>query len=130
MPQANREGAAKLSLGQYLASVREDRGLSRREVEAATGNIVSTEYLSQIENDRIKKPSPDILRRLSELYCLSYEELMERAGFVAPSRSRANSRVQGHIVTFVNQNLTEEEEAELDPYLSFMRSQKRAEGQA
>lgn len=130
MPKANREGAAKLSLGQYLASVREDRGFSRREVEDATGKLVSTEYLSQIENDRIKRPSPDILNRIAELYCVSYEKLMERAGFVAPSKSGANSRAQGHIATFVNQNLTEEEEAELAPYLIFMRSQKRAEGQA
>ena len=126
MPKANREHAAKLSLGQYLASVRKDRGFSLREVEAATGKIVSNAYLSQIENDRIKRPSPNILHRLAELYRVSYENLMERAGFAAPSRSRSDSRAQGHIATFVNQNLTEEEEAELVQYLSFMRSRKRS----
>ena len=126
MPKANREQAAKLSLGQYLASVRKDRGFSLREVEDATGKIVSNAYLSQIENDRIKRPSPNILHRLAELYRVSYENLMERAGFVAPSRSRSDSRAQGHIATFVNQNLTEEEEAELVQYLSFMRSRRRS----
>ena len=45
---------SKLTLGQYLASIREDRGFSQRDVERATVKVVSNAYLSQIENDQIK----------------------------------------------------------------------------
>lgn len=117
-----------LSLGQNLASERKARGFSLREVEDAAGKIVSNAYLRQIENDRIKRPSPNIVQRLSELFRVSDEKLMDRAGPVAPSSSRANSRTLGHVATFVNQNLTKEEEAEPVQYSSFMRSRKRSEG--
>jgi transcriptional regulator with XRE-family HTH domain len=129
MPKADTGHSARLTLGQYLASVREDRGFSLREVEKATNKVVSNAYLSQIENDQIKKPSPNILHALAELYGVSYEDLMERAGFVTPTRSRSAHQRHGRIATFADQNLTEEEEAELVQYLSFMRSRRKSGGQ-
>ena len=115
----------KLPLGEYLASVRVDRGLSLREVEKATDKTVSNAYLSQIENGQIKRPSPNILYALADLYGVSYEDLMERAGFVTPTRSRGSHHRHGRIATFADQNLTEEEEAELVQYLHFMRSRRK-----
>ena len=44
------------SFGEGLKMARELRKLSLREVEEATG--ISNAYLSQLENDKIKKPSP------------------------------------------------------------------------
>jgi hypothetical protein len=52
----------KPTLGQYLASIRTDRKMTLREVEEATNKQVSNAYLSQIENDKIQKPSPNILQ--------------------------------------------------------------------
>ena len=46
------------TLGQYLASIRADRKMTLREVEEATNKQVSNAYLSQIENNKIRKPSP------------------------------------------------------------------------
>jgi transcriptional regulator with XRE-family HTH domain len=113
----------KLTLGQYLASIREDRGLSQREVEKRTNKVVSNAYLSQIENDQIKKPSPNILHALAELYAVSYERLMERAGFVVPTRSRSGAEQRhGRVATFADHNLTNEEEAELVKFLGYLRS--------
>src|SRR5205807_9753600 len=103
----------KLTLGQYLASIRDDRRLSQRDVEKATNKVVSNAYLSQIENDQIKKPSPNILHALAELYAVSYENLMERAGFVAPTRSSAGKERHGRVATFAGHNLSSEEEKEL-----------------
>ena len=125
MPKTDKRHSARLTLGQYLATVREDRGLSLREVEKGTNKVVSNAYLSQIENDQIKKPSPNILYALAELYGDSYEDLMERAGFVTPSRSRSSHQRHGRIATFADQNLTEKEEAELVQYLSFMRRRRK-----
>ena len=119
----------KLPLGEYLASVRVDRGLSLREVEKATDKTVSNAYLSQIENGQIKRPSPNILYALAELYGVSYEDLMERAGFVTPTKSRSSHQRHGRIATFADKNLTEEEEAELVQYLDFMRSRRKPGGQ-
>lgn len=123
------EPEVKLTLGQYLASIRTDRGLSQREVEKATNKVVSNAYLSQIENDQIKKPSPNILHALAELYAVSYEELMERAGFVVPTRSRRTQQQRhGRVATFAGHNLTNEEEAELVKFLGYLRSRKKPGG--
>jgi transcriptional regulator with XRE-family HTH domain len=120
----------KLTLGQYLASIREDRELSQRDVEKATNKVVSNAYLSQIENDQIKRPSPNILHALAELYAVSYENLMERAGFVAPTRSRSTEQRHGRVATFAEHNLTGEEEAELVKFLGYLRSRKKPGGQS
>ena len=125
MPMTDKEHSGRLTLGQYLATARNDRGLSLRKVEKATSKVVSNAYLSQIENDQIKKPSPNILHALATLYAVSYEDLMERAGFVTPTRSRSAHQRHGSIATFADQNLTEEEQAELVQYLSFMRSRRK-----
>ena len=119
----------RLPLGEYLASVRADRGYSLREVEKTTNKAVSNAYLSQIENGQIKRPSPNILYALAELYDVSYEDLMERTGFVTPTKSRSTHQRHGRIATFTDQNLTEEEEAELVQYLHFMRGRRKPGGQ-
>lgn len=129
MPQSDDGHSTRLPLGPYLASVREGRGLSLREVEKATNKVVSNGYLSQVENNQIKKPSPNILHALAELYGVSYEDLMERAGFVTPKRTRSVHQRHGRIATFAGQNLTEEEEAELVRYLGFMRSRRKSSDQ-
>jgi len=116
----------KLTLGQYLASIRDDRGLSQRDVEKATNKVVSNAYLSQIENNQIKKPNPNILHSLAELYSISYEDLMERAGYIVPTRSRSGAEQRhGRVATFADHNLTSEEEARLVEYLGFLRSRKQ-----
>ncbi len=56
----------KLTLGKYLASIRTDRHMTLRQVEEAMNKEVSNAYLSQIENDKIQKPSPNILHSLAE----------------------------------------------------------------
>jgi transcriptional regulator with XRE-family HTH domain len=73
-------------LGPLLADLRTAKGLSLREVEEATGNAVSNAYLSQLENGKIKKPSPNVLHRLAEVYVVPYEALMEKAGYLLPSQ--------------------------------------------
>lgn len=130
MTKRSVETEAGLTLGQYLASIREDRSLSQRDVEKATNKIVSNAYLSQIENDQIKRPSPNILHALAEVYAVSYENLMERAGFVVPTRSRKGGEQRhGRVATFADHNLTPEEEAELVKFLGYLRSRKKPGGQ-
>jgi HTH-type transcriptional regulator, competence development regulator len=115
----------KLTLGQYLASIRTDRRMTLRQVEEGTNRVVSNAYLSQIENDKIQQPSPNVLHALSEIYGIDYADLMERAGHVTPSQARGRDEKHGRVATFANHHLTPEEEAELVDYLRHIRSRKR-----
>jgi HTH-type transcriptional regulator, competence development regulator len=116
----------KTTLGQYLASIRTDRKMTLRQVEEATKKQVSNAYLSQIENDQIQKPSPNILHALAELYGTSFEKLMDMAGYFTSSTSRTQGQRHGRAATFTEHNLSSEEEAQLLEYLQFIRTRKRS----
>ena len=114
----------KPTLGQYLAAIRTDRQMTLREVEEATSKRVSNAYLSQIENDKIRKPSPNILHSLAEIYAISFENLMDKAGYLMPSTRHSDDERHGRVATFAEYNLTDEEESELLQYLQFLRSRR------
>jgi transcriptional regulator with XRE-family HTH domain len=111
-------------LGAVLADLRRAKGLSLREVEEATGKAVSNAYLSQLENGRIQKPSPNVLHSLSEVYAVPYEALMEKAGYLLPSEDAGGARRR--LAAFAIDDLTAEEEEELLKYLAFIRSRNRS----
>jgi transcriptional regulator with XRE-family HTH domain len=124
MPKTKERDAVKPTLGQYLASIRTDRGMTLRQVEQLTEKEVSNAYLSQIENEKIKQPSPNVLYALAEIYEIDYENLMELAGHIRPIRSRGEGEKHGCIPTFAEHHLTPGEEAELLNYLQYIRSRK------
>jgi transcriptional regulator with XRE-family HTH domain len=107
-------------LGALLADLRTAKGLSLRDVEEATGKAVSNAYLSQLENGRIKKPSPNMLHSLAEVYAVPYEALMEKAGYLLSSADGGGRRKR--LAVFAIEDLTAEEEEELLKYLAFLRS--------
>jgi transcriptional regulator with XRE-family HTH domain len=107
-------------LGTLLADLRTAKGLSLREVEEATGKAVSNAYLSQLENGRIKKPSPNVLHSLAAVYAVPYESLMEKAGYLLPSENGPGQRKR--LAAFAIDDLTAEEEEQLLKYLAFLRS--------
>lgn len=107
-------------LGAVLADLRTAKGLSLRDVEEATGKSVSNAYLSQLENGKIQKPSPNVLHSLSGVYAVPYEALMEKAGYLLPSEDGGGPRRR--LTAFAIDDLTAEEEEELLKYLAFLRS--------
>ena len=112
------------ALGEFLIRVREAKGLTLRQVEEATGNDVSNAYLSQLEHGRINKPSPNILHSLSTVYSVSYENLMEKAGYISPSSVQPTGSKHGRTATFSIEDLSEEEENALLTYLAVYRKAK------
>ena len=110
-----------VELGTLLADLRTAKGLSLREVEGATGDAVSNAYLSQLENGKIQKPSPNVLHRLAEAYGVPYETLMEKAGYLLPTEPKEAGR-RRRLAAFAIDDLTAEEEEELLKYLAFLRS--------
>lgn len=115
--------AGPSTLGEYLKALRQGVQMSLRDVQEATENDVSNAYLSQLENDKILKPSPNILHTLSIVYGASYPKLMEKAGYMSPGSNRNKSK-HGRAATHSVDNLTAEEERELLQYLSWYRSRK------
>ena len=110
-----------VELGTLLADLRTAKGLSLREVEEATGKAVSNAYLSQLENGKIHKPSPNVLHSLSGVYAVPYEALMEKAGYLLPLEDSVGGRKR-RLAAFAIDDLTAEEEEELLKYLAFLRS--------
>lgn len=115
----------KLTLGQYLASIRLDRKLSLRQVEEKSNKAVSNAYLSQLETGKILQPNPTVLNALAEVYEISYLQLMKLAGYLPSSASSEPSQRHGRLATFAEHNLTPEEEKELMDFLQYLRSKKR-----
>jgi transcriptional regulator with XRE-family HTH domain len=112
-------------LGALLGDLRKAKGLSLREVEEAADGTISNAYLSQLENGKIQRPSPNVLHSLALVYAVPYEALMEKAGYLLPSEGNATGRRQ-RLAVFSIDDLTAEEEEELLKYLAFLRSRKPA----
>jgi transcriptional regulator with XRE-family HTH domain len=115
-----------LSLGEYLLTLRTAKRLSLREVEEATENAVSNAYLSQLEHDKIAKPSPNVLHSLATVYGASYELLMEKAGYIMSVRDKPKDSKHGRVATFAGEHLTPAEEEELLRYLAYLRSIRKS----
>lgn len=111
-----------MSFGEGLRLARELRKLSLREIEAATG--ISNAYLSQLENDKIKKPSPHFLHKLAALYGIGYELLMESAGYVQRNSTDGPKTLAGAAL-FSVEKLTPQEEQAMAEYLVFLRRNKK-----
>lgn len=124
MAKSGEHHAASDTLGAHLVRLRSAANLSLRDVEEATNKEVSNAYLSQLENNKIVKPSPNILHALSRVYNAPYEDLMRRAGYVSAADT-ASDRRQARVATFAIQGLTPDEERALIDYLAFIRKQKR-----
>ena len=115
---------SQVELGGLLAHLRVAKGLSLREVEEATDKAVSNAYVSQLENGKVKNPSPNVLHSLAEVYAVPYEALMEKAGYLLPSEDGGGRRRR--LAAFAIDDLTAEEEEELLKYLAFLRSRTRS----
>lgn len=122
MKTEDAEKSEPKSFGEGLKTARELHNLSLREVEEATG--ISNAYLSQLENDKIKKPSPHFLHKLAALYDIGYELLMETAGYVQRKKTDGPKTLAGAAL-FSQEKLTPEEEEKLAEYLAFLRRKRK-----
>ena len=108
------------TLGETLKEARELVPLTLRQVEEATG--ISNAYLSQLENNKIKKPSASVLYKLATIYNVELDNFLGSAGIIekyTPSQSRLLKNI-----AFSAGKLTSEEEEELLKYLKYLRSRK------
>lgn len=110
------------SFGGVLRQAREVRELSA--VDAARAAGISPAYLSKLENDAVKKPSPPVLHRLSEALSVPYAELMRLNGYRLPGE--LDERGFDTIGAALFADLTDDERAELLEYLAWYRARRRS----
>lgn len=109
------------SFGSILKQAREVRELSA--VDAARAAGISAAYLSKLENDGVKKPSPVVLHALSEALTVPYAELMRLSGYRVPGEhDRALAQTVGAALFA---DLTDDEREELLEYLAWYRTRRR-----
>ncbi len=110
------------TLGAYLSTLRADAGLSLREVETRTG--VSNGYLSLLEHDRVKEPSPKSLYALAQCYGAEYLDLMRRAGYPVPPK--ADTSAAPSVVFRGAERLNDDERREIQDLITFKLRRRRA----
>lgn len=113
---------APASMGTVLRQAREVRKLSA--VEAARAAGISAAYLSKLENDAVKKPSPIVLHQLSESLAIPYADLMRLSGYPVPGERHVPPTDTIGAALFVD--LTDDEREELLEYLAWYRSRRRS----
>ncbi len=111
-----------LSLGEVLKQAREVRELSALDAARAAG--ISSAYLSKLENDGVKGPSPHVLHQLSEALAVPYADLMRLSGYPIPGDTIANATDTVGAALFAD--LTDDERDELLEYLAWYRARRRS----
>jgi transcriptional regulator with XRE-family HTH domain len=110
------------SFGVVLKQARGVRGLSATDAARAAG--ISAAYLSKLESDAVKKPSPHVLHALSEALAVPYAELMRLSGYLVPGES--NATPSNTIGAALFAELSDDERNELIEYLAWYRTRRRS----
>jgi HTH-type transcriptional regulator, competence development regulator len=110
------------AIGPLLKRTRQVRALSASDVARAAG--ISAAYLSKLEHDSVKKPSPPVLHQLSEVLAVPYAELMRASGYEVPGDSATPK--QDTIGAALFADITEDERDELLEYLAWYRTRGRS----
>jgi transcriptional regulator with XRE-family HTH domain len=111
-----------ITIGAVLRAARSVRGLSS--TETARGAGISPAYLSKLENDAVKRPSPGVLHRLGEVLKVPYAELMTLVGYRVPDADGVPDPARLDATIFTD--LTDDEREELIEYLAWYRERKRS----
>lgn len=108
--------------GSLLRQAREVRELSGSDVARAAG--ISAAYLSKLESDAVKKPSPHVLHQLSEALEVPYTDLMRLSGYRVPGEPSEKPAQTLGAALFAD--LTDDERDELLEYLAWYRARRRS----
>jgi transcriptional regulator with XRE-family HTH domain len=92
--------------------------------EAARAAGISAAYLSKLESDAVKKPSPPVLHQLSEALAVPYAELMRLSGYPVPGDDAPVSVDPISAALFAD--ISDDERDELVEYLAWSRARQRS----
>ena len=91
-------------------------------LDAARAARISPAYLSKLENDAVKKPSPHVLHQLSEALAVPYAELMRLNGYRLPDEADGNAGETLGAALFAD--VSDVEREELLEYLAWIRARR------
>lgn len=113
------------SIGNTLKEVRKNLSFTLREVEELTG--ISNAYLSQLENDKIKNPSVNILSKLSSVYRVPLKQLLIKANIIEKDKSKKedNNLDFAQRVAFRAEDLSDDEKKEVLRYLDYIKTHRK-----
>jgi len=115
------------TLGAVLRRARDVRALSA--VDTARAASISGAYLSKLESDAVKRPSPPILLQLSEALTVPYSDLMRLAGYHVPGETNGHAAAAAVGVALFG-DVSDDEREELLEYLAWYRTRRRIEARA
>jgi len=111
------------TLGKTLKSTRENVSLTLRDVENSTG--ISNAYLSQLENDKIKNPSANILYKLASVYKISLDVLLTASGIIEKKENiediNGNQSFLEKEIAFYKDKLSPDEEKQIVDFIKFIK---------
>lgn len=114
------------TIGATLRQARAIRSLSAMDAARSAG--ISTAYLSKLENDAVKRPSPIVLHQLSEALGIPYAALMRLSGYRIPGEAPDASTDAISAALFAD--VSDDERDELVEYLAWYRARRRSKAGA
>jgi len=110
------------TIGSRLKEVRDSKSMTLRQVEESTG--ISNAYLSQLENDKIKSPSANVLYKLASLYKVSLNDLLSETDVVSKQQVAENNKISdwSKRIAFSAGDLTEIQKKEVLNYIQYLKS--------
>jgi len=111
------------SLGATLKEARELIPFTLRQVEDATG--ISNAYLSQLENDKIKKPSANVLYKLASIYKIELNSLLSASGIIEKTNENQPVAQSNHEwlnrLAFYSDDFSKDQQDEILEYIKYMK---------
>lgn len=113
--------SSTVTFGSGLKASRELAGLSLREVEAATG--ISNAYVSQLESDKVRRPSVFFLTKLARLYGIPLDHIIASL----PEMKSLPGYIEAKPVVWkwLPPPRNDEEQLEMAEYLKLVRARNR-----
>lgn len=110
------------TIGSTLKEARESKSLTLRQVEETIG--ISNAYLSQLENDKIKSPSANVLYKLASLYKVNLNDLLSETGIINKQQVAENNENSewSKRIAFSTGDLTEEQRNEVLNYIKYLKT--------
>ena len=113
-----------MSLGEYIAAKRKEKGWSQRDL--ATASNISNAEISRLESGKRKEPSPSVLKEIAKALGVPFEELLQAAGilddyYIEKGREFVAARSDQPIPD----DLTEEELAEVKNFIDYILSKRK-----
>ena len=115
-------------MGAYLKKLREDKGLSTREVFERSK--VSNSYLSLVENGH-RRASAVVLKKLAPVYGVDYLDLYVKAGYADLIEDEKKSKYKNNDFRYASfqgldlEGLDEKDIEELNQFVEFIKNKKK-----